>query len=545
MSKNKMITLLLVAALMMTAPVWSCTNLIVTPGASRDGSVMVTYSADSHTLYGELYHIPGGEHLPGTLIPVIEWDTGKFLGRIPQVARTWSVVGNMNEHQLIIAETTFGGRPELADPKGGVDYGSLIYLALQRARTAREAITVMTDLVAEFGYASSGESFSIADTREAWILEMIGKGPDRKGAVWVARRIPDGYVCAHANQARIRRFPLNDSKNNLYSEDVITFAREKGYFSGKDEEFSFADAYAPLSFGALRACEARVWSFFNRVAASQKISIDFVKAVPGAEPMPLWVKPDRKLGNRDLMEAMRDHFEGTEFDMTQDVGAGPFKLPYRWRPMGFASNGEAYVHERAISTQQTGFTFVGQARGWLPDPIGGILWFGVDDASCSVYVPMYCGIREAPYNYRVGTGDFNTFTWDSAFWVFNFVSNYTYSRWSDMIVDVQLAQRTLEGAFAEKVAAADLAAKALYDQAPDLARDYLTRFSAQQAEWTVKTWRKLGESLLVKYLDGNVRDSQGHVTHPAYPQDWVDRIARERGEILKVRPLPGEPKETH
>ena len=322
-----------------------------------------------------------------------------------------------------------------------------MYIALERAKTAREAIKVMTDLVAEYGYASTGESISIADPNEAWILEIIGKGEGVKGAVWVARRIPDGYISAHANQSRIRQFPLNDPANCLYSKDVISFAREKGWFTGKDEEFSFADTYAPPDFGALRACEARVWSMFRRAAPSLNIPIDYVKGVPGAHPLPLWIKPDKKLAVADVMALMRDHFEGTEFDMTKDIGAGPFACPYRWRPMTWKVDGQEYVNERAISTQQTGFSFVAQMRSGLPDPIGGVLWFGVDDTYTTVYAPMYCGIRAVPKPYGVGVADMHHFSWDSPFWVFNLVANFAYSRYSDMIVDIQQVQRELEGGF--------------------------------------------------------------------------------------------------
>jgi len=500
-----------------------------------DASVIVTYAADSHVLYGELYYRPAAVYAPDTMMDIVEWDTGKFLGRIPQAERTFSVVGNMNEHQVVIGETTYGGRKELRNPEGIMDYGSLMYIALQRARTAREAIQVMTGLVAEHGYYSSGESFSVADAREAWILEMIGKGPGRKGAVWVARRIPDGFVSAHANQARIRRFPLNDPKNCLYAPDVIEFAREMKYFSGADADFSFADAYAPADFGALRFCEARVWSMFRRVAPSSDFSLDYVMGkTADAEPLPLWIRPDRKVSVRDLMELMRDHFEDSPMDLSKGVGAGPYACPYRWRPLTWKVDEKTYFNERSTATQQTGFSFVSQARADLPDPIGGILWFAVDDTNSCVYVPMYCGILAVPHAYAVGTGDFNTFTWDSAFWVFNFVSNYCYLRYSDMIRDVKVEQQRLEGNFLSEVPGIDRAAASLYKESPRRAREYLTRFSLEAGQKTVSTWRKLGEHLLVKYLDGNVRDSQGKVTHPGYQQSWYRRIAEESKDSLAV-----------
>jgi dipeptidase len=544
--KHAAIAALALAALWGAPAADACTNFLVSRGASTDGSTLITYSADSHQLYGELYFTPGGSHLTGAEREVYEWDTGKFLGRIPQAPTTYTVVGNINEWQVAIGETTFGGRKELAEPEepnGILDYGSLMYIALERARTAKEAIRVMGELVAEHGYASSGESFSIADPYEVWHMEMIGKGQDHKGAVWVALRVPEGHVGAHANQARIRTFPLKDRKNCLYSEDVISFARDQGWFDGADKDFSFADTYAPLDFGGLRFCELRVWAFFNRVAPSLKLATDYIDAVPGAKPMPLFVKPDRKLSAQDAMELMRDHFEGTKWDLSKGVGAGPYELPYRWRPMVWEAKGKKYVHERSTSTQQTGFSFVAQARSWLPNPIGGILWFGVDDTATTVYVPMYCGIREAPTPFAVGTGNFDAFSWDSAFWVFNFVTNYTYSRWKDMFRDVRKVQRELESGFASRQAGIDAAALELHRRSPELARDYLTEVSAKAARTTVDRYRRLGEFLIWKYLDGNVRDAGGKVTHPGYPEHWRERIAEEGGEHLEKKRLPGEPEE--
>jgi dipeptidase len=519
------------AAGFMTAD--ACTNYLITKGASVDGSVMITYAADSHTLYGELYHFPARDFAPGTMLDIYEWDTGRHLGQITQVPHTYSVVGLMNEHQVSVGETTWGGRHELRDTTAVVDYGSLMFLALQRAKTAREAIEVMTSLVAEYGYYSEGESFSIADANEVWFMDMIGKGPGNTGALWVARRIPDGYISAHANQARIRQFPLKDPKNCLYAPDVISFAREKGYFDGPDDEFSFADAYAPPDYGALRFCEARVWAMFNRAAPSMHIPIDYAKGVPGAEPMPLYIKPDRKLSVHDVMELMRDHFEGTEFDMTKDIGAGPFACPYRWRPLTWDVDSVTYLNERAASTQQTGFSFVAQSRSWLPDPVGGVFWFGVDDTYSTVYNPIYCGITRVPEAYAVGTGDFHHFTWDSAFWVFNWVANFAYSRYSDMIVDIQVVQRDLEGSFLADQGRIDSAAAALYEQSPQLAVDYLTDYSCRVAQNTVARWRTLGEELLVKYMDGNTKDELGNVTHPGYPESWYRKIAEQTGEHLK------------
>jgi dipeptidase len=517
----------------------ACTNLLVTKGASKDGSTMITYAADSHTLYGELDFKRGTPHLPAEMREIIEWDTGKLLGRIPEAPVTYTRVGNMNEFQVVIGETTYGGRKELQVPSGFVDYGSLIYIGLERARTAREAIQVMTSLAETYGYASEGESFSIGDPNEAWILEMIAKGKGQTGALWVAYKLPDGTISAHANQARIRQFPRNDPNTALFSKDLISFAREKGYFKGEDKDFSFADTYAPLSYGALRFCESRVWSLFRRAAPSQNLSIDYVKAVKGAKPLPLFIKPDQKLDVRNVMQLVRDHFEGTEFDMAKDLGAGPYKLPYRWRPMNFKVDGQEYLHERAISTQQTGFSFVSQSRSWLPDVVGGVLWFGVDDTYLTVYVPISCGVREAPKAFAVGTGNFNEFNWDSAFWTFNFVSNYTYTRWIDMILDVQKVQREFEGRFLADQAEIDRTALDLYKQNPAMAKDYLTQYAAKNTGQLMTRWKKLGEFLIWKYLDGNVRNEKGEVTHPNAPEEWLRCIVKDHGDVIKMKKVEG------
>lgn len=534
------------AALLAGTTADACTGLLVGKGASTDGSVIISYAADSHTLYGELYHWPAKDWPAGSMLEIREWDTNKPLGQIPQVAHTYSVVGNMNEHQVAITESTFGGRSELVDTTGIMDYGSLIYVALQRSKSAREAIQVMTDLVAEHGYYSSGESFSIADKNEAWIMEMIGKGPERKGAVWVAIRIPDDCIAGHANQSRIHQIPFEDKENCLYSPDVVDFAREKGYFKGKDKDFSFANAYCPLDFGALRGCEARVWSFFRKYNKEMEGYISFIKG-ESKKPMPLYIKPERKLSVQDIKDCMRDHFEGTEFCMTEDAGAGPYKVPYRWRPMGFKVDGKEYVNERAIATQQTGFVIVPQMRNWLPDAIGGVLWFGVDDANTAVFVPMYCSITGVPECYRPGNGSMTELSWTSAFWIHNWVANMAYNRYSYMIKDIRPVQQELETTFTNMLPAIDKAAEELYAKNPAEAVNFLTWYSCNEAEKTTARWKKLGEYLLVKYMDGNMKKEKdgkfldngyglsASPEFPGYSEEYYRSIVESAGERLQVK----------
>jgi dipeptidase len=563
----KLSSLIMIVSLFAANSVMACTNFIISKGASTDGSTMITYAADSHTLYGELYFRPAKDYPAGTMFEVYEWDTGKFLGKIKQIPHTYQVVGNMNEFQLSIGETTFTGREEMQDTTSLIDYGSLIYITLQRAKNAREAIKVMSDLVNEYGYYSTGESFSIADPNEVWILEMMGRGPGKKGAVWVARRIPDGFISGHANHARISTFPLEDGKTSIsskniskiftptvetvYAYDVITVAREKGFFdkAKKDAEFSFTAAYAPLEYGSIRFSDARVWAGFRKVNSTMDKYTPYIMG-QSLEAMPLWIKPDKKLSVHDVMEMMRDHYEGTPLDMTQDVGAGPYKVPYRWRPMTWKVDGVEYVHERAISTQQTGFSFVAQSRGWLPNPIGGVLWFGLDDTYMTVYVPMYCGITKVPETFAQGHGSMTEFKWDAAFWVFNWVSNFTYSRYSDIIVDVRAKQAQLEMSFISELPSVDSKASELYKTNQAEALKLITDFSVNKGNFTTSTWRQFGEYLLVKYMDGNVKKEKNgkfegngfgqitHPHHPAYPDDWYKRIINEKGEVLKMKNLP-------
>ena len=543
---------LMTVALLLTAFVmqgWACTNLIVGKNASADGSVIVSYSADSYGMFGFLCHYPAATYPAGAMRDIYEWDTGKFLGQIKEAKQTYNVVGNINEFQVTIAETTFGGRPELVDTTAIMDYGSLIYVALQRSRTAKEAIKIMTSLVKEYGYYSSGESFTIADPNEAWIMEMIGKGPGVKGAVWVAVRIPDDCIAAHANQSRIHKFDVSDKDNCLYSPDVISFAREKGYFSGANKDFSFADAYCPLDFSGLRACEARVWSYYNMFSkATGQAYLPYVQG-ESKEPMPLYVKPDRKLSVRDIQQAMRDHYEGTPLDITQDLGAGPFQMPYRLSPLTFKVDGQEYFNERPISTQQSAFSFVSQMRANLPDAIGGVLWFGLDDANMTVFTPVYCNTDRIPASYAEGEGDCVTFSWNSAFWIYNWVADMIRPRYSQMVDDMRTVQNELENTYAYAQEGVESAAMKLYNENPEKAKEFLTDYTNMCAQTAVDRWKQLGEFLIVRYNDGVrklvkngklVRPTTGNVApleRPGYPEQFLKDVVKATGDRYKVKTL--------
>lgn len=543
----------------------ACTNFLFTKGATKDGSTMVTYAADSHTLYGELYHWPAADWPEGSMLDVYEWDTGKYLGQIPQVAHTYNVIGNMNEHQLAIAESTYGGREELATQSGAIiDYGSAIYITLQRAKTAREAIVIMTQLFENYGYASSGESFSIVDPNEVWILEAIGKGEGEKGAVWVARMVPDGYVSGHANQARITTFPL-EGKNSIssdnikkifnpeittvYSKDVISFAKEKGFYpkDGKNKDFSFSDTYNPVTFSGARGCEIRVWSFFKSVnqdmqqyfgyASGRDIKYD--EKGYATNRMPLWIKPDEKVDILQVMDFMRDHLEGTELDMTKDLGAGPYACPYRWRPMDFTVDGKEYVHERATATQQTGFSFVAQCRSWLPNEIGGIIWFGVDDAASTVYFPMYTSSTRVPHAFAKGNGSMMKFTNEAAFWVFNQVTNFAYTRYNLIHPEVRAKQKALETQYTEFVKAVDNGAQNLLAENKEKAVAFLTDFSCNTGNDLVAQWRDFYGYLFCKYMDGNMKtaipgEQNPKVEQPALPEWFLRMLIEQTGNKLEV-----------
>ena len=567
----------------------ACTNVIVTKGASADGSCMVSYAADSHWLYGELYFKPQADWKVTDKLRVYDWDSGQYLGLIDQVEHTYKTVGNMNEHQLIIAETTFGGRHGLNDPNGIMDYGSLIYITLQRARTAREAIKVMAELTNKYGYFSEGESFSIVDKNEAWCMEMVGKGTEKKGSVWVALRVPDGYISGHANQSRIATFPLNDPENCLYAEDVIDFARSKGWFSGEDSEFSFRDAYCPADFGALRGCEARVWSAFNILSHGwftfeetkgnlvTKDAYSYVDYAMGHNPdnrMPLWIKPAKKVTVKNGADVMRDHYEGTPMDMTTDIGAGGNALPYRWRPMDFEYEGKKYTNERAIATQQTGFWFVGQARGNYPDVIGGILWFGTDDAATSYVTPIYSNTEKVPECFRQGNGNLLSYSATSSFWINNRISNACYRMYNIMATYVRERIDKFENEQMEKVRQNDVKALELFKKSMDSAekvgkkkslaydvmtdtgasfaavKRLLTSYSVKTAQDIFKQWQELEVTLTVKFIDGNVKAQNADgsfkhtdfsagipdgLTQPGYTDTWKEAVVHFHGDVIEEK----------
>lgn len=538
---------MLPALAMTQAEALACTNLIAGPKATADGSVMVTYAADSHNLYGMLTHTPAADHAPGTVRKVVEWDTGKPLGSIPQIPHTYNVVGNINEHQVAIGESTWGGHEELTDTTGNsvIDYGSLIQIALERSKTAREAIQVMTDLVDKYGYASSGESFSIADKNEVWVMEMIGKGAE-KGAVWIAVRIPDDAISGHANEPRIRKVNMKDKQNVMHSKDVVSFARKRGYFNGKDEDFSFADAYSTHDTGTRRGCDARVWSYFRRFKPETDKYYTWCSG-ESDEPMPLYIVPDRKVSLKEMQESMRDHFEGTPFEMTSDVGAGPNHVPYRWRPMDYEVDGKEYCNERAIATQQTGWSFVSQSRADLPDPVGGVLWFGTDDTNTSVYMPFYCSMTEIPA--QLAEGDINTFSFDSNFWMTNWVANQAYNRYDLMIPDIRKVQGALEDKFQSSREVREKELVGLLDSGDDAAfRKSVNKEGKEIAKEATDAYRDLGIYLFVKFMDGNMKktDEKGNFQYneygipmypsfPGYDKKYYENIVKETGDHFLIK----------
>ena len=535
------LSLLALAVLAGHMPAEACTNLIVGKKASTDGSVIVSYSCDDYGAFGFMNWQPGGRHAKGEMRPLYHYESNNYLGEIPEAEITYDVIGLMNEHQLTIHETTFGGREELVDTAGLIDYGSLMYVTLQRARNVREALKVMTSLVEEYGYASEGESFTIADPNEVWIMDMIGKGSGRKGAVWVAMRVPDDCICAHANQSRIRQFPLKDKDNCIYAKDVISLAREKGFFQGKDEEFSFQAAYAPADFGAMRFCEARVWSFFNRWAAEpMEPYLDYAMGKNADNPMPLWVKPKKPLSVQDVKDMMRDHYEGTPLEIQSDLGMGAWEMPYRPTPLSFEVDGKKYFNERPISTQQTANYYVSQMRSWLPDYLGGIVWFGNDDANTTSPTPIYCCTQGAPECYSPQTADAFNFSFRSAYWVCNWVSNMVYYRYCTLFPELQTLRDQLDKDYNALVEQTDKEAATMDEMN---ARKYLSAFSHRAAQNMLSQWMELGQRLIVKYNDMAVKktDEQGRylktpggnqrpVDRPGYPIEYRRQIVKQAGE---------------
>jgi dipeptidase len=517
----------------------ACTNILVSKGASADGSVMISYNADAGGFMEPLYFMDAKDWGPNDSLEIYDWDSGKYLGKIKQVSHTYKVIGNMNEHQVALGETTYGGRDELQKPNGIIDYGSMMYIALQRAKTAREAIQVMTGLVEQYGYCSEGESISVSDPNEAWIFEIIGKGTKEKGAVWAARKVPEGYICAHANQARIREVPLKDKDNCMYAPDLFSFAEKMGYWDSKSgNKFSFVDAYCPLNPEALFLCEGRVWRIFSRAAPSQSFSTDYWRGIKGAEPYPLFIKPDKKLSVKDMMSLMRDHFEGTEFDMTKGLMAGPFNCPYRWKNLYWQAPGDTitkYGWERPISTQQTAFSFVAQSRAFLPDAIGGVFWYGVDDTYSNCYMPLYCCMLERPESYA--KADVTKFDYNSATWIFNLVANYAYTKYSYIIKDIQAVQKNFEDNFIAMQPAVEKTAAELEKTDHKLAVQYLSDYSVSHAEMVVKRWKELLEYIITKYNDGYINDGKNGGRSPkgaGYGSEWIQRVLKESPDYYKV-----------
>ena len=526
----------------------ACTNYIVGKKASVDGSVMCTYSADDYGMFQPLCHFPAGKHPKGTMRDIRDWDSNEYHGQIPEAEETYNVVGNINEWQVTIGETTFGGREEMVDSTGTLDYGSLIYIALQRSKTAREAIKVMTTLAETYGYNSEGETFTICDPEEAWIMEMMGCGAGSKGVVWVALRVPDDAICAHANQSRIRTFNVKDKANCMASKNVVKFAREKGWYSGKDADFSFCDTYAAPDFGGRRFCEARVWTFFNKYCDYMDRYVGYASGeVDGAEPMPLWIVPNRKLSVKDLEMAMRDHYEGTPFALDGDIGGGIWEMPYRPTPLKFEVDGKTYFNERPVSTQQSGFVYVSQMRSWLPREIGGVLWFGNDDANMVSYNPVYCSATRIPNCFNTPGADAIHFSMDNAFWVCNWVSNMVYPRYAQMFVSLEAVRDSLDNSWLANQAAVEAkAAELMTQQCSEAAVKYLNDYSCQKGDEMIARWRQLATYLIVKYNDMVVKKENADGTfqlskhgigerpvRPGYPKRYAKELVKQLKPIDK------------
>lgn len=522
----------------------ACTNFIVGKNASADGSVFCTYSADSYGLYAHLRHYPAGTHAKGEVVKIYDYDTNVCHGEIPQAPVTYNVVGNINEYQVSIGETTFGGREEMVDTTGIIDYGSLMYITLQRSKSAREAISVMTSLVEKYGYCSEGETFTICDPNEAWIMDMMGAPGSKPGVVWVAIRIPDDAICAHANQSRITTFNQKDKENVLYSKNVIKYARQKGWFNGKDSEFSFNAAYAAPDFLGRRVCEARVWSFFRHFSNDMDRYLPYVEGKGEyTEAMPLWIIPNRKLTLQDVQECMRDHFEGTPFSLDSDMGQGIWEMPYRPTPLYFKVDGKKYFNERPTSTQQTGFTYVAQLRSFLPREVGGVLWFGNDDSNMIAYTPIYCCSTRVPECYDAPGADAVTFSDKSAFWVCNWVSNMVYPRYSMLFPSLREVRDSLERRYFSLQQAVERKAIRLLAESNDGSGvEYLTQYSVDKAQDMLECWRNLATYLIVKYNDMAVKPEKNgkfqrtpeglgaDVVRPGYSEKVARELIKQTGD---------------
>ena len=543
MNISKQIKTIALAAIMSASAIESsaCTNLIVGKKASVDGSVLVSYNADDYGMFGHLCHYPAGTHKKGEMRKIFDWDTGEYHGEIPEAPVTYNVIGNINEFQLSIGETTYGGREEMVDTTGILDYGSLIYVTLQRAKTAREAISVMTSLVEKYGYCSEGETFSICDPNEAWIMEMMGTGPGSKGVVWVAMRIPDNAICAHANQSRIGKFDMKDKKNVLYSKNVISYARKMGWFTGKDVDFSWKNTYARPDFSGRRFCDARVWSFFNHYQKGFDRYLPWALGKdPNAEDMPLWIIPDRKLSVHDVEMGMRDHYEGTALALdTTNVGGGIYQMPYRPTPLQFKFDGKTYFNERPISTQQTAFSFVSQLRSWMPREIGGVIWFGNDDANMVAYTPVYCGNTVQPECYNTPGADAVTFSDKNAFWVCNWVSNMVYPRYSQIFPELQTLRDSLEASYFAQQADFEKKAMNLYATDKQAALRMLNDYSVEKAQQMLAEWKNLAIRIIVKYNDMGVKQEKNgkiiqKTMRPGYPESFARKLVKETGDWYAV-----------
>ncbi len=540
--------MLLSAFLMAATAAMACTNFIVGKKASADGSVICSYNADDYGLFIGLCHYPAGKHAKGEMRDIIDWDTHKYIGQIPEAPETYNVIGNINEYQVTIGETTYGGREEMVDTTGGIDYGSLIYLGLQRSKTAREAIKVMTTLAQTYGYCSGGETFTICDPNEAWIMEMQGKGPGSKGVVWVAVRIPDNAISAHANQSRIGKFDMKDKANVLYAKDVVSFARSKGWYTGKDADFNWKNTYAKPDFSGRRFCDARAWSFFNRFAKGMDRYLPWALGVDkDAEDMPLWVIPDKKLSVQDVQTAMRDHYEGTPMALdSADMGGGIWQMPYRPTPLMFEVDGKKYFNERPVSTQQTGFSYVAQMRAWLPRQVGGVLWFGNDDGNMVAYTPVYCGNTVQPVCYNTPGADGLHFSMDNAFWVCNWVSNMVYPRYSQLFPSLKEVRDSLELSYFAQQKEVEDKAVALYQTDPASAVKYLNTYSNKQADQMLSRWKQLATYLIVKFNDMTVRPEENgrfkltpegigaRVSRPGYPEPFRRKLVKATGSKYEV-----------